>query len=62
MTANNTTQKGRIFTLDLIRKISERNDRLVSNLEEITSHQKELKTIGPALVRASRSTQKIFLL
>lgn len=52
----------RHVTLDLIRKRSEHNERLVSNLEEIALHQEELQAIGPVLPRACGSSLRILLL
>jgi len=57
-----TKRTMRHITLDLIRKRSEHNQGLVSNLEEIALHQEELETIGPVLGRASGKTLKILLL
>ncbi len=52
----------RHVTLELIRKRSEHNECLVSNLEEIALHQEELESIGPILGRACGKTLKILLL
>lgn len=52
----------RHVTLDLIRKRSEHNESLVSNLEEIALHQEELEAIGPVLGRACGKTLRILLL
>lgn len=52
----------RHITLDLIRKRSEHNQSLISNLEEIALHQEELLSIGPVLPRACGSSLKILLL
>ena len=52
----------RHITLDLIRKRSEHNQSLISNLEEIALHQEELLSIGPILPRACGSSIKILLL
>lgn len=52
----------RYITLDLIRKRSEHNEGLTSNLEEIALHQEELQAIGPILGKASGKTLKILLL
>lgn len=57
-----TIETMRHITLDLIRKRSEHNQGLVSNLEEIALHQEEIETIGPVLSRASGKTLKILLL
>ena len=50
------------ITLKLIRKRSEHNEGLVSDLEEISLHQEELETIGPVLGRTCGKTLKILLL
>jgi protein TilB len=52
----------RVITLSLIRKRSEHNESLVSNLEEIALHQEELTGIGPTLGRLCGKTLKILLL
>lgn len=52
----------RIITLSLIRKRSEHNESLVSNLEELALHQEELHGIGPHLGRLCGKTLKILLL
>jgi len=52
----------RYITLDLIRKRSEHNECLVSNLEEIALHQEELEAIGPILGRTCGKTLRILLL
>ena len=52
----------RYVTLKLIRKRSEHNEGLVSDLEEISLHQEELETIGPVLGRTCGKTLKILLL
>jgi len=52
----------RHITLDLIRKRSEHNQSLISNLEEIALHQEELESIGHILPRACGSSLKILLL
>jgi protein TilB len=52
----------RHITLELIRKRSEHNESLVSNLEEIALHKEELEAVGPILGRASGKTLKILLL
>ena len=54
--------KPRSVTLKLIRKRSEHNESLVSNLEEIALHQEELEAIGPVLGRTCGKTLKILLL
>ena len=46
MTTQNVMQQRRIITLDLIRKRSEHNEGLASNVEEIALHQEELEAIG----------------
>jgi protein TilB len=56
------SQPNRHITLDLIRKRSEHNESLVSNLEEIALHQEELQAIGPVLPRACGSSLRILLL
>ncbi|KAL7469736.1 hypothetical protein ACHAXS_009997 [Conticribra weissflogii] len=52
----------RSITLPLLRKRSEHNDGLVSNLEELALHQEELQAIGPILGRTCGKTLKILLL
>lgn len=52
----------RHVTLELIRKRSEHNESMVSNLEEISLHQEELEQIGPVLGRTCGKTIKILLL
>mmetsp|Transcript_2345 Transcript_2345/g.4366 ORF Transcript_2345/g.4366 Transcript_2345/m.4366 type:complete len:477 (-) Transcript_2345:50-1480(-) len=56
------SQPIRHVTLELIRKRSEHNERLVSNLEEIALHQEDLQAIGPVLPRACGSSLRILLL
>ncbi len=60
--AASASTRRRHVTLELIRKRSEHNECLVSNLEEIALHQEELETIGPILGRACGKTLKILLL
>jgi protein TilB len=52
----------RYVTLKLIRKRSEHNESLVSDLEEVALHQEELEVIGPILGRTCGKTLKILLL
>jgi len=52
----------RSITLELIRKRSEHNENLISNLEEIALHQEELTTIGTTLGKACGKTLQILLL
>lgn len=62
MTSSSLDNNERIITLSLIRKRSEHNESLVSNLEEIALHQEELTGIGPVLGRLCGKTLKILLL
>ena len=52
----------RIVNLSLIRKRSEHNEGMVSNLEEIALHQEELESIGTILGRTCGKTLRILLL
>lgn len=52
----------RVVTLELIRKRSEHNEGMVSNLEEIALHQEELEALGPILGRTCGKTLRILLL
>ncbi len=49
------------ITEDLIRRRSEHNDGMLSNLKEITLHQFELENIGPVLHQLCRELQIIYL-
>lgn len=62
MTISSSEDDKRLITLSLIRKRSEHNESLVSNLEEIALHQEELTGIGPVLGRVCGKTLKILLL
>ena len=57
-----SSNSSRYVTLELIRKRSEHNESMVSNLEEIALHQEELECIGPVLGRTCGKTLKILLL
>jgi len=61
-TPSSSTTTTRHVTLDLIRKRSEHNESLVSNLEEIALHQEELTSIGPVIGQTCGKTLRILLL
>ncbi len=52
----------RPITIDLIRKRSEHNSNLISDLEEIALHQEELTSIGTTLGKVCGKTLRILLL
>lgn len=60
--SDGSSNSSRYVTLELIRKRSEHNESMVSNLEEIALHQEELESIGPVLGRTCGRTLKILLL
>ena len=52
----------RPITIQLIRKRSEHNSNLISNLEEIALHQEELTSIGTTMGKVCGKTLRILLL
>ncbi len=52
----------RPITIDLIRKRSEHNSNLISDLEEIALHQEELTSIGTTIGKVCGKTLRILLL
>lgn len=52
----------RPITIELIRKRSEHNSSLISNLEEIALHQEELTSIGTTMGKVCGKTLRILLL